>query len=220
VLALSVCRAQAPPGKHSSLDQLRAAIREFRQGAGKTVDSPLELDGYSFDWELRTGGDFTVVVLSRNLKGQLAVFSGDGRLATSKDIGEVQSVQLCDLDNDGISEAITDEVRERGTGLLTRYFGVYRATGTSVDKLWDGVSFGHVYHEDGKGKPYFSSSVGLLRCDPSGGDRPRPRLMYASATDDGRGKTRRGESTLEMEGGKVVVHEQSASPSAPRSSAR
>jgi hypothetical protein len=219
-LAISVCGAQNPSAKGSSLDQFRAAIEEFRQSAGKTVDSPLELAGYSFDWELRTGGDFTVVVISRNLKGQVAIFASDGGLTTSRDIGEVQSVQLCDLDDDGVSEIITDEVREVGTGLLTRYFGVYRASKTAVDKLWDSVSFGYLYHEDAKGKSYFSSAVGYLRCDPSGGDRPRPRLIYASATDDGRGKKQRGESSVEIENGKVVVRAQLARPSAPRASTR
>jgi hypothetical protein len=109
-----------------------------------------------------------------------------------------------------------NEVRERGTGLVTRKFEVYQASGTSITTIWEGVSFHHLFHALDEETPHFSSASGYLRCDPSGGDRPRPRLIYVHETDDGRGQTDRGEVALELEAGKLVERTDPAeSPSKP-----
>jgi hypothetical protein len=187
-----------------SLQDLERAIDRFRSNGGQPSDIPIDLSGYSHHWSFEPGGGLTVVAISCNLNGYLLAFSRDGLLASSAPTGEVVSAQVCDLDEDGNAEIVLDEVKARGTGMLTREFHLYQVAGSSVKDLWHGTSFSHLYHEEGSGRSYSSFARGTIRCDPSGGGRSSARLVYATETDNGKGKRQRKESALEMRGGKVV----------------
>jgi hypothetical protein len=201
-----------PGGGQLTLPQLQGAIDRFLKGEGQPSDLPFDISGFSRQWRIEPGGGRTVVVLSCNLNGYILLFSKEGALVSSAPIGESISVLVCDLDEDGTDELVLDEVKERGTGLLTREFHLYELSESSAKDLWHGASFSHLFHDEGEGKQFSSSTRGSLRCDPSGGGRPRARLVYTSTIDSGKGRRERHEVAFELIGGKVVERSTTDSP--------
>src|SRR5262245_621366 len=145
----------AVPGQSPlSLQQLEQGIDRFVAGQGQPSDLPFDISGYSSHWRVDPGGGRTVVVMSRNLNGYLLLFSHDGLLVATVATGEIVSIQVCDLDQDGVAEIILDEVKGRGTGLLMREFHLYRLSRTSVEDLWHGTSLSRIFHDEGAEKSY------------------------------------------------------------------
>jgi hypothetical protein len=198
-------------GSPLTLPQLQAAIDRFLKGEGRPSDLPFDISGFSHQWRIEPSGGRTVIVLSCNLNGYVLLFSKEGLLVSSVPTGETISIQVCDLDEDGTDEVVLDEVKERGTGLLTREFHLYELSDRGPKDLWHGTSFSHLFHDEGAGKQFSSSTRGSLRYDPSGGGRPRARLVYTSTSDNGKGKRERHDLSLELSGGKAVERSMSDS---------
>jgi len=188
-----------------SLQQLEQGIDHFIAGQSQPADLPFDISGYSYHWRVDPGGGRIVVVMSCNLNGYLLLFSHDGLLVSTVATGEIASIQVCDLDQDGVGEVILDEVKGRGTGLLMREFHLYRLSRTGVEDLWHGTSFSRMFHDEGADKSYSSYERGSLRYSPGGSDGPRAHLVHRVSSDDGKGRRKVREVSLELRGGKVVV---------------
>jgi hypothetical protein len=195
--------AEAQQGKRFTLDQLRRALQNLRADQPKGGPPPIDLAGYSFHWELRLGDTGTLVVISRNLGGYVLTFAPQGALKGLQATDEIVSMQLCELDDDGVPELITDEIVGRGTGILSREFRVYRVSATPIRRLWNAPSFEYLEQSRPGEKAYFSTVRAFLRCDPSGGG-DRPQLDYRREENDGRGKVRRFQTLLELRGSRLV----------------
>jgi len=130
----------------SDLDLARRTLALRARGG---EDSPSEvlgtsLAGYSFHREIEVGGGLTVVVISRNLTGNLLVFSTAGKLTAKGDTQEILSIELADLDQDGIDELLTEEVETRGAGMFASRFAVYKVLRGAISFLWKGEAYSEV----------------------------------------------------------------------------
>jgi hypothetical protein len=148
----------------TALDRARAALN--RRGSGEAVGD-ISLAGYSFSRELEIGEGLHVIVISSNLAGGLAVFRGDGSAVVTQPTREITWVQLFDLDEDGVSEIVTEEIDGRGTGVLEKTFRVYRVTANQVVEIWSGQSFRR--HAPDENRMVETSA--FLRFDRSGAGR-------------------------------------------------
>lgn len=174
-------QAGGDPPARLDLETLRRAL-EAKAGDREPVQSlpSIELSGYSFHWQLNPGRNLRVVAVSYNLRGDLFVFDADGSPLARAEIGELTWLQLFDFDEDGTAELIAEEVDGRGTGVLVKSFRVYRLSSTTVEPLWQGVSYSQrdLGVDPQTGESRFELTRGYLRCEPSGGGRASPRLLH------------------------------------------
>jgi hypothetical protein len=108
-----------------------------------------------------------VIVISSNLAGGLAVFRSDGSAVVTQPTREITWVQLFDLDEDGVSEVVTEEIDGRGTGVLEKTFRVYRVTANQVVEIWSGQSFRRHAPDESR----IEETSAFLRFDRSGAGR-------------------------------------------------
>lgn len=128
------------------LQQLRpVTISQARELLSKTPRNgtlgALSLEGLTYSRELELGEGLRVVALSKNRGGGLALFSSAGVLEDSLPSDEITSIELFDLDGDGISEMLTEEIEGRGTGVLIENYKLYSFDGGSIKKLWQRPSY-------------------------------------------------------------------------------
>ena len=171
--------ASTPQRQQMSLKAVREAIEAKKSGTERS-SRLLDLSGYTFDWELGIGGRLRVLVISRNLAGDLLVFREDGSLIHHENVGEITRLQLFDFDGDGVAEIVAEELRARGTGILIREFHVYRVQDSSVDDLWHGVAYCHklVKSSVPGGDADFEVQRGFLHLEPPGGGAPNSLLFH------------------------------------------
>lgn len=101
----------------------------------------ISLQGLSYFRDLDLGGGFRVIVVSKDRSGGVALFSPSGLLQDSIGTDEITWIQLFDLNGDGVSELVTEEVEGRGTGVLDKNYKLYRVNSTGIKKLWERRSY-------------------------------------------------------------------------------
>lgn len=133
----------APQPRPSDLEAARSILDSRARGGN---DAPVNLFGFSLAGygshrEVTVGAGITVIAVSRNLGGELLAFSASGRLFGTVHTQEILSIQLADLDQDGVDELLTEEVETRGTGIFATTFDAYRVGGPSIRRLWSGRAY-------------------------------------------------------------------------------
>jgi hypothetical protein len=176
--ALASATAFAGESGLLTLEQARRSLAQRVKGEAASIGL-MNLEAFNFSWDLGIGRGLTVLAISCDLKGGLVAFRDDGSLIASEPAGEITSVQLFDLNEDGIAEVVTEEVAGRGTGVLMKNFCLYSVTTETIKKLWSGESYF-------RSVPLKEERVGFVRFDPSGGGRPRAQLVHLVRTDRGR----------------------------------
>jgi hypothetical protein len=101
------------------------------------------------------------------MAGGLAAFRSDGSALATRPTREITWVQLFDIDEDGISEVVTEEVDGRGTGVLQKTFRVYRVNAEEIREMWSGESLTRHAPDE----RHIEQSVGFLRFDGGGAGR-------------------------------------------------
>jgi hypothetical protein len=101
----------------------------------------INLQGLSHFRELDLGAGFRVIVLSKERSGGLALFSPAGLLEDSIASNKITWIQLFDLNGDGVSELVTEEIEGSGTGVLFKNFKVYMVGAAGIKKLWERRSY-------------------------------------------------------------------------------
>ena len=147
--------------KVTALERARDVLARRRSDG---VIGNIPLAGFNFDREMEIGDGLHVIVISCNLEGGLAVFRRDGTALATQRTKEITAVQLVDLDEDGVSEVVTEEIDGRGTGVLEKTFRVYRIDGSGVQELWSGES----YVRHAPDEQHVEETVGFIRFDASG----------------------------------------------------
>jgi hypothetical protein len=164
------------------------------------VIAGISFAGFSWYREVEVGGGYRVLVISCKHGGGLMVFGPSLRLTSSMKTDDIKSVTLLDLDEDGISEVLTDEVEGEGTGILLGQFVVYRVSPGPIRRLWDGVSLYQASSWDPKAG--FTGGIrreGFVRFDPSGGGVPA-RLLHVTCEG---GNSPCKERSFELRGGVI-----------------
>ena len=174
--ASATTRGDAPANTALTLQRARQLLET---PTGSTI-GPIALSGYSFHREVEIGKGLRAIVISRNLGGGLLVFGADGVLAEAEETEEITWIQLFDLDEDGVSEIVTEEIGGRGTGVLDKHFSVYRCTPQSIKRVWTGES----YSRRSPKPERFEETNGFLRFDASGGGM-NARLMHLVVDSSG-----------------------------------
>jgi len=140
------------------------------------VIAGLKLDGFRFSRELEVGGGVRVMAIAGQFGGGLAAYGASGDLIASIATHEITWLQLFDLDEDGQSEVITEEVDGRGTDVLMKSFAVYGIRSKKIEKLWSGESYFRSVPYD---RPNASEErLGFIRFFPSGGGYANARLIH------------------------------------------
>jgi hypothetical protein len=128
-LALSCSDGRRPvqrqtEGSRLTLSVARSELRLVEAGhreIGERIGGIL-LDGYNFSREISAGKAGTVLVISTNGGGGILLFRPDESYAATKAVSQPTSIQVFDLDDDGVPEVVLDEVNGRGTGLLNENY--------------------------------------------------------------------------------------------------
>jgi hypothetical protein len=189
---LSSSAASVPPSAaRPSLQEARAAL-EVRT---HTEVGAISLNGYSFHREILLGHGMRVIAISRNLGGGLLFFQGEACVAT-RSTSEITWLQVFDVDEDGVAELITEEIDDRGTGVMRKSFYIYRIVTDRVETLWKGSSYDRETLADGT----VVERESFLRFDASGAGR-NTRVTHLSLASDGD----RHEVSLEWSNGRLRV---------------
>ena len=166
--------AQGAPS-FTALDRARATLNspESRLKIGD-----IDLTAFDFARELEIGHGIRVIAISTNDGGGLAAFRSDGSSIETFKTEKITWLQLFDLNEDGVSEIVTEEVDGRGTGVLQKSFNLYGVSTDEVKKLWHAESYSldaNFTATNGKASP--REQIGYLRFDPGGFGLP-PRMAY------------------------------------------
>lgn len=124
-----------------SLD-LRAArdILDNARRLGGSVGT-IALNGFNEYREVELGKGLRALVISCQGGGGIALFDPDGLAAVTLRTDEIQSIMLYDLDRDGISDLITEQLTQYGTGLIGKEYRIYRVRSRELLLSWSGESF-------------------------------------------------------------------------------
>ncbi|NLH10785.1 MAG: hypothetical protein GX464_05480 [Holophagae bacterium] len=143
LIALAGATTQATLGRTQPISDLDAVRQLLEARAAGGVQAPSEvvgvsLAGYNFHRLVEPGQGLRVVVISctQGEGGGLLAFDRGGKLIAKRETGEIISIQLVDLDHDGVDELITEEVVNCSTGNFNTLFGVYRVSGGTIKQLW------------------------------------------------------------------------------------
>ena len=154
----------------------------------------IALNGYNFHREVDVGQGVRVIVISRNLGGGLLVFVANGANVATEETNEITSLQIFDLDEDGVAEIATEEIEGRGTGILEKRFHIYRIMPKHIETLWVGES----YSRHARTPEKIEETTGFLRFDGSGAGR-KARITHLVLDAAGRPR----ETTLEWRDGRL-----------------
>jgi hypothetical protein len=168
---ISDIQVRGKPSAHKPWSQkspltLEAAQRILANRTESTVGS-ISLDGYSFHRVVELGRGLRIVVISRNLGGGLLLFDSTGAHIATKATNEIRWLQLFDIDEDGLSELMTEEIDGRGTGILETSYCLYRFAPERVEPLWHGESYSRLAPTPG----LVEEHLGFIRFDPSASGR-------------------------------------------------
>jgi hypothetical protein len=171
------------------------------------VSSIVSLEGYSFSWELSPSPAAKVIVISRNLSGELYIFDTSGNLVRRLNTGEIVSAQLCELDGGGSAEILLDEVDIRGTGILSRSVHIYTIHGLELPTSIPLTVYSRTFHSPEKADSYFSHVLGYVRCDPSNKTESGSSLAYLRIEDPTPSKKFQQQIILEFRDGMMTTVE-------------
>jgi hypothetical protein len=158
-----------------TIDQARQALRE---SSSNEMLGTISLQGLDWSREVDLGRGIQVIVLSKNRSGGLVLFSADGRLELSVTTNEITSLQCFDLNNDGVSELVTEEVEGRGTGILVKAFKIYSRSVHGLEKVWERRSYSREAHWDPNSSTQKVRETSyFLRFDSAGAGAP-DRMTY------------------------------------------
>jgi len=151
LLALCLVHTGETPHKAVPADvsQLVSAERTLDARDAGGLDGPSEvlgvtLAGFNFYREVLIGKGIRVIVISRTktLGGTLLVFDASGTLASSRETNqEILSMQLVDLDHDGVDEIITEEIGNATPGYFETEFVAYRVWPPPCQDIWRGEAW-------------------------------------------------------------------------------
>lgn len=178
-LSLAAMKADLPgPNLNAARQILSGNKLPRRLGA-------ISLVGFDFWRDLDVGSGIHVLVISCNRSGGLAAYRPDGSEIAALATGEITWIGLFDLNEDGISEVITEEVDAEGTGLLMKSYSLYTVSLKRINRVWKGDSY--VYESgsviSGRGRNAIEK-VGFLRFDPSGaGEKAKMTYVLTTGTE-------------------------------------
>ncbi len=185
-----------------TLDAARTALGS--PGPGKKIGD-IDLTGFGFARELEIGAGIRVIAISTNDGGGLAAFRPDGSSIQTLRTDKITWLQLFDLNEDSVSEIVTEEVNGRGTGVLQKSFNVYAVSSHGIKSVWHAESYSlDANFKEVNSHGSVKERIGYLRFDPSGFGQPA-RMTYLLALPTGvvlkRGSYEmRGETVVEVSG--------------------
>ena len=144
VLVLAFLALTGPPPQQpawpQTLEQAQRIVRlKITEGRGNSL-GPITLDGLESARLLELGNDLSVLSVSGRWESGLLAFGPDHRLLAGTRTDRVMWMMLCDLDGDGVSELLTEEETERGTGILAQAFVLYVIDDAGISKAWSAES--------------------------------------------------------------------------------
>jgi hypothetical protein len=143
LLSLVLLLLPAPGAARSDLEKARAGIH-----GGDLFG--LRLPGPLTRRELSLGASLQLLSLTGSGEGGIFLFDGKGRLLGKAKTGGIESIQILDLDGDGVSEILTEEETGHGTGIVGTEFRLYKVRDGSLVKLWGALAYEHLYAESSR----------------------------------------------------------------------
>jgi len=201
-------QARSPASERAErfrLSDLEAGVRAWQRTGETPPGLPVDLAGFNFLWQASPGDGSRVAAISKVHGGYLALFGEGGDLLELFETDEIYySVLLCDLDQDGVAEVVTDEVKGFGTSYLDRDFHVYKRASDSLVELGSRTSYRSrmVYRENEE--PRRELIRGYVRCDPGDGMQPRGLAYIVEQSNEGESPSAIRRSQLQVEDGRLV----------------
>jgi hypothetical protein len=121
-----------------TIRQARLMLETY--SGGKKLGN-IDLTAVNYFSEIGLGKGIRAIVVSTNYGGGIAIFSPEGSMESSLATGEAESIQVFDLNGDGILEILTDESEGPATGIVIKNFNLYALSGYSIKKVWTGLSY-------------------------------------------------------------------------------
>lgn len=136
---LVALRAQGT--EHTSAVTIERARKMLKNYSSGQKLGNIDLTAVNYFREVELGKGIRAIVVSTNYGGGIALFSPKGVMESSLPTGEVESIRLFDLNGSGVSQVLTDEITDRGTGILVKKFNLYALEGGSIKRVWQGLSY-------------------------------------------------------------------------------
>ncbi|MGH9713911.1 MAG: hypothetical protein ACRD5M_11505 [Candidatus Acidiferrales bacterium] len=162
--ALLICAQRQTSTTSITLQSTRKVLSERMLSGSPDALGEISLKAFDFSREFEIGKGLHVIAISCQWNGGLPAFHADGSLIQMTQIGPISSIQLVDLDEDGVSEIITEEKEGRGTGVLLRSFNLHTVSNKSIANVWKAPSYSAASSEYGKAAELHE---GFLRFDPA-----------------------------------------------------
>jgi hypothetical protein len=172
VLCLSMAMCLRARQAQSEPHTIEAARRILTQPHGTETIAGISLAGFQFSREIEVGSGRRVLAISCTRNGGLIAFGTDGTTIASVQTGEITSLEIFDLTEDGNSEVVVNQVAGSGTGVLIEEFAVYRVTSSEIRQVWKGESVFRSAPWNPAGNIHVAQKTCFLRFDPSGAGQP------------------------------------------------
>src|SRR5437879_5971806 len=123
LVILTICSvAKGQDSRRTATLTLDRAREILSHPSPREMLGTIDVQNLNYSREVEIGGGFRVIVLSKNMGGALILFSPQQLAEDSMATNEITWLQLFDLNDDGISELVTEEIEAQGTGILVKYF--------------------------------------------------------------------------------------------------
>lgn len=144
----------------------------------------ISLTAVNYFREVGLGHGIRTIVVSTNMGGGIAIFSSKGVMESSLATGEADSIRLFDLNGDGVSEILTDEITDRGTGIPVKNFNLYAVSGNGIRRVWKGLSYRReTPWQPGQATIKVHELQNFIRFDGAGAGYPS-RMTYLVSTGE------------------------------------
>lgn len=186
----------------AKLEEVLSALQARESASTGPASNVLDLAGYAFYWQVSTVQS-TLLIISRNLQGDLLLFDRAGLLKDRRKIREVTSLLLCDLDSDKVPEVVTEETHGRGTGVLARSIHLYSLKEGGITELWSTEGFSYWQTSVTSPIATFDSSVAYVNCQTSGLPDHSPHLFYVLEKHPADGPSSISRTALQLKEGVI-----------------
>lgn len=128
-----------PAGGGDDLDADRSALTLWAAGESEVAFHGVQPRDVRLVTQITLGRDRALIVASSSRDGVVLGYVRGRRVAERRG-GDIRSLQVVDVDGDGVLEAVVDETHLYGTGVMSARAVVLRLENAGLAVVWEGIT--------------------------------------------------------------------------------